>query len=232
MVAHKKWDERIDTLLFEDLNARGKKSLVQACKSLKKRDTDFASFTIGAMRSRYDKLRRERALKSKPKLEKEEAERPMEEPMGRGIERSKKLDDESRPLIKAMLLLDKARDNSEAWKRIFPKVLAAAEAVCEDVDAGRAIIDWYIGDIAELEKRIDLMSKELAEITGDAAVSTECAEDFRKVLMVAISTIRKMKPAYLEQQKEEADKFETQWGDIDNALKSEKLVDRELKRKD
>jgi hypothetical protein len=51
------------------------------------------------------------------------------------------LDDDKRPLIKALLLLPKAKDNSEAWDRIFPRVLKAAEGVCADVDAARKDID-------------------------------------------------------------------------------------------
>lgn len=51
------------------------------------------------------------------------------------------LDADKHPLIEALLLLPKARDNPEAWDRIFPRVLKAAEGVCADVDAARKDID-------------------------------------------------------------------------------------------
>ena len=51
------------------------------------------------------------------------------------------LDTDKHPLIEVMLLLDKARDNPEAWKRLFPRALKAAEGVCADVAAARKEIE-------------------------------------------------------------------------------------------
>jgi hypothetical protein len=96
------------------------------------------------------------------------------------------LDDDKRPLMMVMALLDRARGNPEAWKRIFPKALAAAEIVCADIDTAR---------------------KELKEL-----VRYREAEQVR--------------------QKKEVDEFDAQWAGIDEALKAEKLIDRELKRRD
>ena len=58
------------------------------------------------------------------------------------------LDDDKRPLMRALLLLPEAKDNQQAWDRIFPRVLKAGEGVYADIDAAKK-------DIAAARKELE-----------------------------------------------------------------------------
>jgi len=58
------------------------------------------------------------------------------------------LDVDKHPLMRALLLLPEAKDNQQAWGRIFPRVLKAAEGVCADIAAARK-------DIAAARKELE-----------------------------------------------------------------------------
>jgi len=46
-----------------------------------------------------------------------------------------------RPLLDVMFLLDKARNNSQAWDRVFPKALKVAEDVSVDIEKARVELE-------------------------------------------------------------------------------------------
>jgi len=108
----------------------------------------------------------------------------------RNLVAPRKLEQDKRPLMKVMLLLDKAKDNHEAWDRIFPRALVAVEGVYADIHAARK----------EMEKMA--------------------------------TAARAVRILYDKKMSEDADKFDSEMDECDAALKAEKLVDRQLKRRD
>lgn len=249
------WTRQQEIVLLEDVNARGKKTTLSACKSLKRRDSDFARYSLKAMMVRYYRLRRKQladeALDRELDDEEEEhkvrkpakftvlkmmaskttgkliphtlGEAHVDEPPGREEiesllvpiyggggytvfnETTKRvhkrymfegqpkdpnarmaahiLDDDKRPLMRVMALLDRAKDNHEAWDNIFPRALAAVESVYKDIEAARV-------------------------------------------------QLSKMEPVYKAKIKHDADRLEKEMEECDAALQREKLVDRETKQRD
>ena len=118
--------------------------------------------------------------------------------------KSRVLNNDKRPLIKVMLLLDKARDNREAWHRLFPRALKAAEGVYADIDAARK----ELGKMATLIKTLEVQLEK-------TAMAVKMVEALHKKKM-----------------SEEADNLAAEMEENEAALEREKLVDRELKRRD
>jgi hypothetical protein len=86
-----------------------------------------------------------------------------------------KLDADNRPLMRMMALLDKAKDNGEAWGQVFPKALHTVEDVYADIEAARK----------ELEK-MSVVYKAKQKLDADdlSAEMDECDAELKKQKLV------------------------------------------------